>query len=117
MESMFQDMRFGLRQLRLNPLFALVAVLSLALGVGANTAVFQLIDAIRLQQLPVSNPKQLALLDFPKNARRPGQWSTRSARFSYDLWDEIRHRQDAFSDIIAWSATQFNLAPAGESRF
>jgi len=117
MDSLFQDLRFGLRQLRLNPLFALVAVLSLALGVGANTAVFQLIDAIRLQQLPVLNPKDLALLDFPRNAQRSGNWSTRSARFTYALWDEIRHRQDSFSDIMAWSATRFNLAPAGEARY
>jgi hypothetical protein len=47
------DLRFGFRQLRLNPTFTLVAVASLALGIGANTAIFQLIDAIRLRSLPV----------------------------------------------------------------
>ena len=56
MDSYTADVRFGLRQLRLNPMFTLVAVLSLALGIGANTAIFQLIDAIRLRALPVANP-------------------------------------------------------------
>jgi len=54
------DLRFGLRQLRLNPTFTLVAVASLALGIGANTAIFQLIDAIRLRSLPVGKPQELA---------------------------------------------------------
>jgi hypothetical protein len=60
------DLRFGLRQLRLNPTFTAVAVLSLALGIGANTAIFQLIDAIRLRTLPVAKPQELAYIDFAK---------------------------------------------------
>src|SRR5512144_1773346 len=59
-ESLWSDFRFGARTLRLNPGFTLVAVLSLALGVGANTAIFQLIDAVRLRTLPVAHPEQLA---------------------------------------------------------
>ena len=53
------DVRFGVRQLRLNPTFTLVAVASLVLGIGANTAIFPLIDAIRLRSLRVGNPRQL----------------------------------------------------------
>ena len=64
MDRYLGDLRFGLRQLRLNPTFTAVAVLSLALGIGANTAIFQLIDAIRLRTLPVEKPQELAYIDF-----------------------------------------------------
>ncbi len=60
------DLRFGLRQLRLNPTFTAVAVLSLALGIGANTAIFQLIDAIRLRTLPVGSPAGAGVYRFPE---------------------------------------------------
>src|SRR5215469_349286 len=60
LESVWQDVRYGIRALRLNPGFTTVAVLSLTLGIGANTAIFQLLDAIRLRTLPVSHPQQLA---------------------------------------------------------
>src|SRR6266852_7994205 len=59
-ETLWKDLRFGTRLLRLNPGFALVAIASLALGIGANTAIFQLFDAIRLRTLPVKNPHELA---------------------------------------------------------
>jgi len=64
LESTVQDMRYGIRQLRQSPGFTLVAVLSLALGIGANTSIFQLIDAIRLKMLPVHNPQELVSIDF-----------------------------------------------------
>jgi len=57
-DSIWQDLRFGFRLLRLNPAFAIVAILSLALGVGANTAIFQLLDAVRIRALPVTHPAQ-----------------------------------------------------------
>ncbi len=60
MNSFWQDLKFGIRQLRLSPGFALVGILSLGLGIGANTAIFQLIDALRLRAMPVSKPEQLA---------------------------------------------------------
>ena len=59
LDTIWQDLRYGVRLLRLNPGFAAVAILSLALGVGANTAIFQLLDAVRLRALPVSHPEQL----------------------------------------------------------
>ena len=59
LDSAWRDVRYGARLLRLNPAFALVAILSLALGVGANTAIFQLLDAVRLRTLPVNDPQQL----------------------------------------------------------
>src|SRR2546423_7415911 len=112
MDKLLGDLRFGLRQLRLNPTFTAVAVLSLALGIGANTAIFQLIDAVRLRTLPVSDPQRLAYIDFVKGSQRSGWFSTRSARMTYAQWEFIRDRQQAFSDTFVWSATQFNLSPS-----
>src|SRR5579884_1565535 len=60
LEAVVQDLRYGARQLRANKAFAVVAILSLALGIGANTAIFQLIDAVRLRTLPVKDPDTLA---------------------------------------------------------
>jgi len=111
------DLRLGLRQLRLNPTFAAVAVLSLALGIGANTAIFQLINAIRLRPLPVENPQELAYLDFAKGSSRSGWWSTRSATFTFKNWESVRQQQQAFSGMIAWSAKPFNLAQEGKTRY
>lgn len=81
MDAFLKDLAFGLRQLRLNPMFTAVAVLSLALGVGANTAIFQLIDAIQLRSLAVGSPQDLAYIDFTKDAKR-GAGGPREARIS-----------------------------------
>jgi len=115
--QVWQDLRFGARQLRLNPGFAAVAVLSLALGIGANTAIFRLVNAVRLRTLPVERPEELAYIDFAKGSMRSGWFSTRSARFTYAQWEQIRDHQQAFSGILAWSATRFNLAAGGEGRY
>jgi putative ABC transport system permease protein len=115
-ESAAKDLRYGLRQLRQSPSFTIIAVLSLALGVGANTAMFQLIDAVRLRTLPVSHPEQLVSIDFPPESTRAGWFSTRSARFTFAHWQQIRERQQAFTGVLAWSAARFNLSPGGEVR-
>ena len=112
-----QDLRYAARQLRASPGFAAIAVLSLALGVGANTAIFQLVDAVRLRTLPVANPQELMTIDFAKGSARSGNWSTRSARLTSVLWDQVRGLREPFSATIAWSATRFNLAPGGEARY
>src|ERR1700688_3965614 len=117
MDALLKDLRFGIRQLRLSPMFTAVAILSLALGIGANTAIFQLIDAIRLRALPVGNPQELAYLDFAKGSQRGGWWSTRSAVFTSAQWDSLRAHQQAFSGMIAWSAKPFNLAREGRVRY
>ncbi len=114
-ESIWQDLRFATRTLRLSPGFFLVAALSLALGIGANTAIFQFLDAVRLRSLPVQNPEQLVNLriaDTPNccNGNFRGRW----ANFTYAQWQQIKANQTVFSGIFAWSDTRFNLSPNGE---
>ena len=78
LDSAWRDLRYGARLLRLNPAFALVAILSLALGVGANTAIFQLLDAVRLRTLPVKDPQQLVEIRIAETPNgRTGQFSGR----------------------------------------
>ena len=115
--NLLQDLRYGARQLRTNPGFTAVAVLSLALGIGANSAIFQLIDAVRLRALPVHDPQSLAYLDFAPKSTRSGWFSTRSARFTYTMWDQLHKSSEPFSDLIAWSVDRFNLSPGGEARW
>jgi putative ABC transport system permease protein len=117
LDSFTQDIRYGARQLLKSPGFALVAVLSLALGIGANTAIFQLVDAVRLKTLPVKNPEELATVDFAKGSNRSGWFSTRTARLTYGQFDQIRNQQQAFSGVLAWAASRFNLSPGGEARY
>jgi predicted permease len=112
-----QDLRFGVRQLRSNPGFTAVAVLSLALGVGANSAIFQLVNAVRLRTLPVAKPQELVTIDFAKDSARSGEWSTRSARMTSTIWESVRAHAEPFTGLIAWSAARFNLAQGGEARY
>jgi len=114
---LIQDIRQGIRQLRLNPGFTAVAALSLALGIGANTAIFELINAVRLRPLPVNRPQELAYVDFEPHSQRSGNYSTRSAIFSSAQWDVLRTRQQAFTEMVAWSASRFNLATGGPARY
>jgi hypothetical protein len=116
LESTCADFLYGLRQLKLSPGFTAVAIVSLALGIGANSAIFQLVDAIRLKTLPVEKPEELAAIDFEKVGSRPGAWYGKSDAVSSAQWDQIRDRQEAFSDIAAWNADRLNLADGGEPR-
>src|SRR5213594_2831260 len=116
LESIVQDLRYGIRQLKQSPGFTLVAVLSLALGIGANTAIFQLVDAIRFKMLPVQNPRELVSVDFDRKSSKSGWFSSRSSRLTYAQWEQIRSQQQAFKGVLAWSAARFNLSNGGEVR-
>jgi putative ABC transport system permease protein len=113
-ETLLQDLRFGLRLLRFNPMFAGAAILSLALGIGANTAIFQLLDAVRLRTLPVKNPQELARVAIDHRGSASGSFSSRYSDLTYAMWEQIRSQQQAFSNIFAWGPAQFNTSPAGE---
>ena len=115
-DEMFQDLHFGVRMLFKNKGFTAIAILSLALGIGANTAIFQLIDAVRLRMLPVKAPNELAevrLVDM-KGAR--GGFARSYPTVTNPIWEQIRDKQQGFSGIFAWGADTANLAPGGEER-
>ncbi|MGH9839942.1 MAG: ADOP family duplicated permease [Blastocatellia bacterium] len=116
LEQWVRDLRFGVRVLRRNPGFTLVAVLSLALGIGANTAIFQLLDAVRLRTLPVSAPQELAEVRLADMKGARGGFSRSSPTVTNRIWEQIRERQQAFSGVFAWFAENVNLAPGGEVR-
>lgn len=125
MESLLQDLRFALRMLRKSPGFTAVAVLTLALGIGANTAIFSLIDAVMLRMLPVSRPDELLQLERqdPRYADVGSPsfssplsllWSGgASPDFSNPLWEQVRDQQNVFSGVFAWANDRFDLARGG----
>ena len=116
MHTIWQDVKYGVRLLLLNPGFALVAILSLALGIGANTAIFQLIDAVRIRTLPVKNPQELVAVHLIEGKWGSGRFHGPYSQLSNPLWEQIRARQQAFSSIFAWGREGLNLATGGEAR-
>jgi predicted permease len=114
LETFLQDIRYGLRTLAKSPGFAAVALLTLALGIGADTAIFQLVDAVRLRTLPVKDPQRLAIVHLKSDQWVWGNFNGPYAEFTYPLWQQVRQRQQAFSSIAVWSGDQTNLATGGE---
>ncbi|HEY3104229.1 MAG TPA: ABC transporter permease [Pyrinomonadaceae bacterium] len=115
MNTLWQDLRYGTRMLIKHKGFTLVAVLSLALGIGANTAIFQLLDAVRLRTLPVRAPQELAEVHLADMKGMRGGIG-RPSSVTNLIWEQIRDRQQAFSGIFAWGTDTVNLAPGGEVR-
>ncbi|HEY2906942.1 MAG TPA: ABC transporter permease [Vicinamibacterales bacterium] len=107
-----QDLRFAVRSLRSTPIVTTVAILSLALGIGANTAIFSLVDSLVLRTLPVVAPQQLVMVSTP----RAGSLGS-TAAWPYAVWDEIRRTPNLFADVAAWGSQRFNLAQHGETEF
>jgi predicted permease len=100
-----------------SPGFTAVAIATLAMGIGANAAIFQLIDAVRLRTLPVKDPTRLAIVHMDKKHWGSGSFNGPYAEFTYPLWQQVEQRQQAFSSIAAWSGgggQQINLARGGE---
>ena len=106
LDSVIADLRYALRSLVAAPAFALIAILSLALGIGANTAIFTVIDALVLKSLPVSHPEELVSI-----LRHHDDFI-----FTNPLWEAIRDRQDVFSGVFAYSTTSFNLTSGGPTQ-
>jgi predicted permease len=117
MTALLQDIRYALRMLRNNPGFTAVAVLTLALGIGANTAIFQLLDSIRLTALPLKNPEQLAQVRIIQPHGRTGNFTSSHPDLTYPQWEQIRAQQQGFSGMFAWSESHFNIAPSGETQY
>jgi putative ABC transport system permease protein len=111
LDELMQDVRYGLRLLGKNPGFTVVAILTLALGIGANTAIFSLVDTVMLKMLPVQSPEQLMVLAI----RAPKSTGDPDPEFTNPIWEQIRDQQDVFSGVFAWSQRRFDLAQGGES--
>ena len=117
LETLWQDVRYGFRLLRLTPTFTAVALLSLTLGIGANGAIFQLLNAVRLRALPIDHAEQLALVRLAPNGKgRSGSFMSRLSALTNPQWERIRDEQQAFSNVFAWGSGRFDLATSGTSR-
>ncbi len=132
LEALWQDARFALRQLRRSPALTVVVVLSLALGIGANTAIFSLMDAVMLKSLPVKSPQQLVLLQWATPTSQPPPDSVQSSlhgdmfptrtggvtstSFSYPAFQEFRARNHVFSSLFGFqSAGRLNVIIHGHA--
>jgi putative ABC transport system permease protein len=113
LEDFFQDTRFGLRSLRKNPGFSAVTILTLALGIGANTAIFSLIDTVMLRMLPVQKPEEL--VQVVRSSPRSG--GVPSSYFTNPIWEQVRDHQEVFSSVMTWGDQRFDLSQGGESHF
>ncbi len=113
LESTMQDLRLALRTLRKSPGFTVTAAATLALGIGANAAIFALLDAVRLRSLPVQQPQSLALIQIQGDTRFGISQSGRS--LSYPIFELIRDHQAGFSGVFAWSPNTLELGK-GASR-
>jgi putative ABC transport system permease protein len=107
LDAIVQDLRYALHGLRRRPGFASTAILSLALGIGANTAIFSLIDGVILKSLPVRHPEELVQVMMGKQTY---------VRLSNPTWEHFRDRQEVFSAVFAYGGWDFNLVAGGEAR-
>jgi predicted permease len=117
MENLLQDIRFGLRTLGKNPGFTIVAILTLALGIGANAAIFSLTDQVLLRLLPVERPQELVVLTSPGvNHGRVWSDSDGGPSFSYPMYKDLRDRNEVFTGLLARYHTAVNVAGQRESQ-
>ncbi|MGH9378378.1 MAG: ABC transporter permease, partial [Terriglobia bacterium] len=104
MSTLMQDLRYAFRRLRMSPGFALVCIITLALGIGANTAIFTLVDAVMLKSLPVSDPGQLYRVGNADNCCVLGGMQDNWDIYSYDLYKQFRDHTPQFSQMAAFQA-------------
>jgi putative ABC transport system permease protein len=111
MESMLQDVRYALRMLQKSPAFAALAVVTLALGIGANTAIFTLCDQVLLRRLPVRDPQQLVQLQYSgtDTGRASSRGGSPRAYFSYPMYRDLRDRNTVFGGMLATFSTQVGV--------
>lgn len=102
----YQDLRYALRMLRKNLGFTSVVIATLALGIGANAAIFSITDRVLLQRLPVTNPDQLVVL----GTRDPNEGRETHDSFSYPMYADLRDRNQVFSGVIARGGAQINVS-------
>jgi predicted permease len=119
-DTLWQDVRYAIRTLSRSPGFSAIAILTLAVGIGANTAVFTVINSLLLRNLPVAEPQRLARIvagSGVDTAHNRCEWPTCQNYWTYATWEQIRLRFDLFDGAFAWSTGSANLATAGEMQF
>jgi predicted permease len=116
LDRILRDVRYALRGFAKSPGFALVAIATLALGIGANTAVFELVDAVQLRSLPIAHPEELAELRIAGGNKGFGLNNRDYANFTVPMWREIRRRHDPFTGVFAWQADGVTLGKNREGR-
>jgi predicted permease len=114
-DHLIRDARYGLRVLRRTPVFAAVAIVSLALGIGANAAIVQLIDTVRFRTLPVADAQGLAAVRAD-GVKAFGISASFNSEVTYPLWEQIRAHQTAFASMFAWGNAQFFVGRGDEAR-
>ncbi len=102
LDSFLRDARYAMRGFAKSRAFTAMAILTLALGIGANTAVFQLVDAVRLRSLPVQNPDELADLRIAGGNRGFGVSSSSYSNFTLPMWQAVRRYHEPFTGVFAW---------------
>ncbi|HLW85347.1 MAG TPA: ABC transporter permease [Candidatus Sulfotelmatobacter sp.] len=110
MNGLVQDLRYALRKLRKSPAFAVVAIITLTLGIGVNTSMFSLVNAVILKESPVSHPAQLV---FPAGVRPDGA----DNNFAYKEFEEIRNRNESLSGAFAFDTTRFLASVNGQTDY
>ena len=105
--NVWRDVRYGVRQLMKTPIFALVCVSTLALGVGANTAVFSVMHTVLMKMLPVSEPNRLVVIDANGRPRNTFDSSQGSTSFSYAVYDAMRAQKGSLQDVMAYVPLAF----------
>jgi putative ABC transport system permease protein len=107
LEILSKDVRYALRGLLRTPGFTLAAVVTLALGIGANTAIYQLFDAVLLRSLPVPDSHELVIIETTNAIGVSRRNAAQYAPLSNPVWEQIRDRQDVLQDVMAWGPTTF----------
>jgi predicted permease len=116
LESFLQDVRYAVRVLRRSTAFTAVAIASLALGIGANAAIFQLLDAVRLRSLPIPHPEQLATIGIVGGNHGMGLNPGGYGGLTGPIWEALRRDHPAFSGLFAWEQREQMLGRGRERR-
>ena len=112
LDQLVLDLRHSTRVLRKAPAFATVAILSLALGIGANTAIFSIVNAVILKALPVRDPERLVSLVLDKSAR--GKAAEPASYYTNPIWEQIRDHQHVLDGVSAYASQAFDIGAGGE---